>query len=93
MIAREPARIYGLVSLNPYLSGSLLMPFSMSLALQIFVLFFLVLDLLGVFSCIIPVYLGCASCAFSEFPLLISKKGMDRIKTSKKYIYTGAYPR
>jgi hypothetical protein len=37
-----------LVFLKPYLSGSLLPPFSTSLAMQIFVLFLLVLDLLGV---------------------------------------------
>jgi hypothetical protein len=32
--------IYGLVFLKPYLSGSLLPPFSMSLAMQFYVLFF-----------------------------------------------------
>jgi hypothetical protein len=48
MIKSEQARIYGLVFLKPYLSGSLLPPFSMSLAMQISVLFFLVLDLQGV---------------------------------------------
>jgi hypothetical protein len=31
-----------------------------SIAMQIFVLFFLVLDLWSVFYCILPVYLGCA---------------------------------
>ena len=61
MIERERAWIYKLVFLNPYVSGSLLLPFSMSLAMLI----------VGCFFCIFPVYLGCASCAFNEFPLLI----------------------
>jgi hypothetical protein len=35
--------------------------------------FFFFLDLLGVFFCIVPEYLGCAPCAFNEFPLLTKK--------------------
>jgi hypothetical protein len=35
--------------------------------------FFFFLDLLGVFFCIVPKYLGCAPCAFNEFPLLTKK--------------------
>lgn len=46
----------------------------MSLAMQIFVFFFRVLDMLGVFSCILYVYLGCALCASNEIHLLILKK-------------------
>jgi hypothetical protein len=63
MIKRGRGRIYGLVFSKPYLSGSLLPPYLVSLAMQIFFLFFLVLDLLGVFSCILHVYLGSAYCA------------------------------
>ena len=44
MNERERAQIYGLVFLNPYLCGSLLLSFSMSLAMLIFVLFFLAID-------------------------------------------------
>jgi hypothetical protein len=44
IIERERAGMYRLVFLNPYLSGSLLLPFSMSLVVLIFVVFFLVLD-------------------------------------------------
>jgi len=40
-------------------------------SMQIFVLFFLVLDLLGVFFSIFSMYLGCPPCAYIEFPLLI----------------------
>jgi hypothetical protein len=53
--------------LNSYLSGSLLLPFSMSLAMQIFVLFFLVHDLHGVFSHILSMYLGCTPYALNKF--------------------------
>jgi hypothetical protein len=35
IIKRERAQIYGLVFLKPYLSGSMLPPFSMYLAMQI----------------------------------------------------------
>jgi hypothetical protein len=66
-IVGERAWIYGLVFLNSYLSGSLLLPLSMSLALQIFVLFFLVLDLYGVFSHILSMYLGCTPYALNKF--------------------------
>jgi hypothetical protein len=61
MIERERARIYKLVFLDPYVSGSLLLPFSMSLAKLI----------AGCFFCRLLVYLGCISCSFNEFPLLI----------------------
>jgi len=46
----------------------------MSIAIQIFVLLFLLLNLLGVFSCIIIMYLGCTPCAFNEFPFSYKKK-------------------
>jgi hypothetical protein len=46
----------------------------MSLAMQIFVIFFLILDMLGVFSCILSVHLGFALCASNEIPLLVLKK-------------------
>jgi hypothetical protein len=46
----------------------------MSLAMQIFVIFFLILDMLGVFSCILFVHLGFALCASNEIPLLVLKK-------------------
>jgi hypothetical protein len=59
-IVKERARIYKLVFVHPYLSGFLLPPFFTYLAMQIFVLFFLIPELLGVFSCILPVYLSCA---------------------------------
>jgi hypothetical protein len=45
MIKREGARIYGLVFLKPYWSGSLLPPFSLNLAMHTFVLFFIYLSL------------------------------------------------
>jgi hypothetical protein len=67
-------RIYGHVFSKPYLSGPFLALYPVSLAMQIFVFFFLVLDLLGVFSCIFSLYLGCAPCASNEFPLLIENK-------------------
>jgi hypothetical protein len=71
MIEREQAWMYGLIFLNPNLSGSLLLPFSMSLAMLIFVLFFFSLLIVGCLSCILPVYLGCTHCPFNEFPLPI----------------------
>lgn len=77
MIKRGRGQIYGLVFSKPYSSGSLLPPYLASLAMQIFFffLFFLVLDLLGVFSCILRV-LGSRllRCASNEFPLLIQNK-------------------
>ena len=71
MIKSERARIYELAFLKPYFSESL--PYSVSLTMYIFVLFLLVLDLLGVFSYILHVYLGYASCAFNEFFFFLLK--------------------
>ena len=50
MIVRRQAQIYSLVSLNLFMSRSLLTPLLMSLALYIFALSFLVLDFVGCFS-------------------------------------------
>jgi len=58
VVKREQARIYELVFSKPYLSGALLPLYPMSPTMQAFVLFFLVLDLLGVFSCINSFVLG-----------------------------------
>jgi hypothetical protein len=62
MIKRERARIDGFVFLKPFLSGSLLPHFSMSLVMQIFVLFFIVLDLLGISLAYVPCTWGCTLC-------------------------------
>jgi hypothetical protein len=66
LIKRERGRIYRPVFSKPNLIGALLPVYPVSLAMQIFVLFFLVLDLLGVLFYILLVYLGCARCASNE---------------------------
>jgi hypothetical protein len=50
MSKRKQARFYGPILPKPYLSGALLPLYPVSLIMQIFVLFILVLDLLGIFS-------------------------------------------
>ena len=50
MIKRKQAQFYGPILPKPYFSGALLPLYPVSLIMQIFVLFFLVLDLLGIFS-------------------------------------------
>lgn len=74
LIVRRRTRIYSLVSLNPSSSGSFLTPFSMFLAFQIFVPFFLILDVTGYF----PLYTSCDLVAplapFNKFAILIKKK-------------------
>jgi hypothetical protein len=63
-IARRRVRIYNFVSFNPISSGSLLTPFLTFLTLQIFVLFFYVLDLV---RCFLYILLVCLDCAFNQF--------------------------
>ena len=63
-IARRRAGIYKCVSLNLSLNGSLLTPFLTPLTLQIFVLFFLVLDLTSYSLLHASYVLGLCHCVF-----------------------------
>jgi hypothetical protein len=73
MIKREREWVYGPIFSKPYFSGALLPLNPMSLYFQIFDLFFLVLDLLGVVSCIL-MYLGCGLARRMNFLYLYKKK-------------------
>jgi hypothetical protein len=78
MIKRKRAWFYRLVFSKPYLSGTLLPLYPVCLAMQIFVLFFPVPNLLGVVSGILLVCLGCTPCASNKF----KKKNREPIRTS-----------
>jgi hypothetical protein len=79
MIMRRRAWIYKFCFLNSYLSGSFITSSFMSLALQTFLLFFLVLDLLGVFLLYTFYVLGMCLNTFNELLLLIYKKNYVHI--------------